>query len=123
MLDKRTSGEIAYDREVVSGLKRGLLIELALKTAAEKYPEEALKWDKNTSESIGEHYKFLKGHDEIMSLHKYLVIREKQEAALLAETSDLQSQINKLESAAGKPGRNDPCPCGSGKKFKKCCGS
>ena len=21
-----------------------------------------------------------------------------------------------------KPGRNDPCPCGSGKKYKKCCG-
>jgi len=20
-----------------------------------------------------------------------------------------------------KPGRNDPCPCGSGKKYKKCC--
>lgn len=20
-----------------------------------------------------------------------------------------------------KPSRNDPCPCGSGKKFKKCC--
>lgn len=24
--------------------------------------------------------------------------------------------------AAGKTGRNDPCPCGSGKKFKRCCG-
>ncbi len=24
--------------------------------------------------------------------------------------------------AATKTGRNDPCPCGSGKKFKKCCG-
>jgi len=24
--------------------------------------------------------------------------------------------------AAEKPGRNDLCPCGSGKKFKKCCG-
>jgi hypothetical protein len=23
--------------------------------------------------------------------------------------------------ASGKVGRNDPCPCGSGKKFKKCC--
>ncbi|MCE5287547.1 MAG: SEC-C domain-containing protein [Pelosinus sp.] len=23
---------------------------------------------------------------------------------------------------SGKPGRNEPCPCGSGKKFKKCCG-
>jgi preprotein translocase subunit SecA len=22
-----------------------------------------------------------------------------------------------------KIGRNDPCPCGSGKKYKKCCGS
>jgi preprotein translocase subunit SecA len=22
--------------------------------------------------------------------------------------------------AAGRVGRNDPCPCGSGKKFKKC---
>lgn len=22
-----------------------------------------------------------------------------------------------------RPGRNDPCPCGSGKKHKKCCGS
>lgn len=22
----------------------------------------------------------------------------------------------------GGPGRNEPCPCGSGKKFKKCCG-
>ena len=28
------------------------------------------------------------------------------------------------EAAAGRkePGRNDPCPCGSGKKFKRCCG-
>jgi len=35
-----------------------------------------------------------------------------------------------LRALAGKPsahrpapriGRNDPCPCGSGKKFKKCC--
>jgi len=23
---------------------------------------------------------------------------------------------------ADKIGRNDPCPCGSGKKYKKCCG-
>ena len=25
--------------------------------------------------------------------------------------------------AENKPGRNDPCPCGSGKKYKKCCGA
>lgn len=29
-----------------------------------------------------------------------------------------------VERAKGgdAPGRNDPCPCGSGKKYKKCCG-
>jgi preprotein translocase subunit SecA len=25
-------------------------------------------------------------------------------------------------SRSRKIGRNDPCPCGSGKKYKKCCG-
>jgi uncharacterized protein len=25
-------------------------------------------------------------------------------------------------AASGKPGRNDPCPCGSGRKYKRCCG-
>ena len=28
----------------------------------------------------------------------------------------------KVKTAAEKVGRNDPCPCGSGKKYKKCCG-
>ena len=27
-----------------------------------------------------------------------------------------------LASASRRVGRNDPCPCGSGKKYKKCCG-
>jgi preprotein translocase subunit SecA len=27
-----------------------------------------------------------------------------------------------VQRASAKVGRNDPCPCGSGKKFKKCCG-
>ena len=26
------------------------------------------------------------------------------------------------KKAAPKVGRNDPCPCGSGKKYKQCCG-
>ena len=29
---------------------------------------------------------------------------------------------NKTVSTHHKVGRNEPCPCGSGKKFKKCCG-
>ena len=26
-----------------------------------------------------------------------------------------------IETQEAKIGRNDPCPCGSGKKYKKCC--
>ncbi len=32
------------------------------------------------------------------------------------------TQVNKPEINKDKVGRNDPCPCGSGKKYKKCCG-
>ncbi|MCU0656380.1 MAG: SEC-C domain-containing protein [Polyangiaceae bacterium] len=28
-----------------------------------------------------------------------------------------------VQSAHLKVGRNDACPCGSGKKYKKCCGA
>lgn len=32
-----------------------------------------------------------------------------------------EAQVTKLRESP-KIGRNDPCPCGSGKKHKKCCG-
>ncbi|MFA6237908.1 MAG: SEC-C metal-binding domain-containing protein [Bacteriovorax sp.] len=31
--------------------------------------------------------------------------------------------LKPIMRAAPKVGRNDPCPCGSQKKFKKCCGN
>jgi len=31
--------------------------------------------------------------------------------------------VGAATAATGGPGRNEPCPCGSGKKFKKCCGA
>jgi len=32
------------------------------------------------------------------------------------------AEVAQIEARAQKVGRNDPCPCGSGKKYKKCCG-
>ena len=32
-----------------------------------------------------------------------------------------KKELNSMPKKA-KIGRNDPCPCGSGKKYKKCCG-
>lgn len=35
----------------------------------------------------------------------------------------LQPPDPRILRAMARPGRNDPCPCGSGRKFKKCCGA
>ncbi len=34
-----------------------------------------------------------------------------------------QAPMARLPQPAKRVGRNDPCPCGSGKKYKKCCGA
>jgi SWIM/SEC-C metal-binding protein len=40
------------------------------------------------------------------------------------DISDVERLLNPPEAAKAqvKTGRNDPCPCGSGKKYKRCCG-
>ena len=38
-----------------------------------------------------------------------------------AEVSDEVAKAQPVRSGP-KVGRNDPCTCGSGKKYKKCCG-
>jgi len=38
-------------------------------------------------------------------------------------SSNMSVSSNKPKNADGsKVGRNDTCPCGSGKKYKRCCG-
>jgi hypothetical protein len=39
-------------------------------------------------------------------------------------STDVERLLNPPEAAKAqvKTGRNDPCPCGSGKKYKRCCG-
>ena len=39
-----------------------------------------------------------------------------------AVTSRAQAENTTIVRTQPKVGRNDPCPCGSGKKYKNCCG-
>jgi preprotein translocase subunit SecA len=41
---------------------------------------------------------------------------------LMAPTAEPESGAGQLGDALPKVGRNDPCPCGSGKKYKQCHG-
>ena len=48
--------------------------------------------------------------------------RRELEQARMAGSGDLQ-KVQQVVRGAAKIGRNDPCPCGSGNKYKKCCGA
>jgi preprotein translocase subunit SecA len=48
---------------------------------------------------------------------------DKKGSDLVSEAADeLSKEKPKPKRIGPKVGRNDPCPCGSGKKFKQCCG-
>lgn len=65
--------------------------------------------DKSYIERLKRHYKLFK--DDI-----------KKEAKKIAEKQAKNTDSNENVLSSGpKVGRNDPCPCGSGKKYKKCC--
>ena len=55
-------------------------------------------------------------HDEVGQF----AMAEQQRAAAQAPQGEVKVKQIKLETP--KVGRNEPCPCGSGKKYKKCCG-
>ncbi len=48
--------------------------------------------------------------------------KEKEMAELQFVGGEGSSSPGKTVIKSSKVGRNDPCPCGSGKKYKKCCG-
>jgi len=65
-------------------------------------------------------------HSELDQFSQKPVSRsELHQGAVNTDSVPLSDDINKPESYKRdekKVGRNDPCPCGSGKKYKKCCG-
>ena len=44
-------------------------------------------------------------------------------AAVKISNPDEEEETASAKPSGAKVGRNDPCPCGSGKKYKKCCGA
>jgi len=62
------------------------------------------EWDNNAVE-LAEYYNNI--HDKILLTRKY--------------SSPIEPVANSSTYVTEKVGRNDPCPCGSGKKYKHCC--
>ena len=49
-------------------------------------------------------------------------VKREQVAKPTTASSDGSEKAQPVRAQSKKIGRNDPCPCGSGKKYKKCCG-
>jgi len=49
--------------------------------------------------------------------------QRRQDMILNQVGGDAESGAHQAKRDASKVGRNDPCPCGSGKKYKKCHGA
>lgn len=49
-------------------------------------------------------------------------IERKEPAKKMSTNKDDSEGVKKKPAKSKKVGRNDPCPCGSGKKYKQCCG-
>ncbi|MFA5352655.1 MAG: preprotein translocase subunit SecA [Thermodesulfovibrionales bacterium] len=68
--------------------------------------------------------------EALMRLFKIQVKHEEEQPAEVMTIPTQKLVYNRTDSEAAhqpvhrdaKVGRNDPCPCGSGKKYKKCCG-
>ena len=56
------------------------------------------------------------------SLHQMKKWMKEHEAELKAEQATGIPKVETVVHEGPRIGRNDPCPCGSGKKYKKCCG-
>jgi preprotein translocase subunit SecA len=66
-------------------------------------------------------------HDVAHTIYRVSIVKKeaaKEVPSAMAQVAAGKANGTKqpLQAAGKKVGRNDPCPCGSGKKYKKCCG-
>ena len=61
-------------------------------------------------------------HDVSHTIYHVTIAREEPRPQQQMVTNLDEPEAKRPVRAGGKVGRNDPCPCGSGRKYKKCCG-
>jgi hypothetical protein len=63
----------------------------------------------------------LQGGEPEVICRMYGITREELEKRLEAYQNSRRQAVLAEQLSGKRAGRNEPCPCGSGKKFKKCC--
>jgi preprotein translocase subunit SecA len=102
---------VAYKREGA-----GLFDEM-LRNVQEKVTDMIFKVRLAAGEEIASVYEVSSMVHEQLQGYDHLA-RDMADQAAAASAQKVQT----IKRAVPRVGRNDPCPCGSGKKYKKCCG-
>ena len=78
----------------------------------------------DTEELFYSYFKLMNmSHPLMERWQKIAEAKEANKKRIMEEQDQLIAQSTQNKTVASqKVGRNDPCPCGSGKKYKKCCG-
>jgi len=80
-----------------------------------EYQGEAFDMFQSMTEGIKEEFARYIFHAQVVDVEKRLPLR-------VVESSGDEEPAGTEQRRKDKVGRNDPCPCGSGRKYKKCCG-
>ena len=125
---KNPSEILNYDKCIEYFLRNGKFSANLIKRVAEKH--------ENFMPIINGIYKTDYTLDELLEKYKSHYLEQKiySSTTVLYRSKAFSSTLGIIEEQEEKPtlpqgidlskiGRNDPCPCGSGKKFKKCCGA
>ena len=116
-----TLGELAAKYEVRPVIFMGFLdgINESIKT-----PNDFQNYDEDSQVEVEIEpeklfYNMLKADaDYLYTLEEWLNVYDEDKLRTIVK----DYRRSKIVHVEKKPGRNDPCPCGSGKKYKNCCG-
>lgn len=76
----------------------------------------AIKWD-----SVARTFRMRPEHFSQSAIDKLESAREKEMEEMHEVNTDETTAAEPVKRSSQKVGRNDPCPCDSGKKYKQCC--
>lgn len=98
--------------EIVNSEERGGSMIPIFALAYENDPDPTLRPYKEPIDEERRKELILSAAAGVMRMHRYFLDRR----------ADYLPEGGTFVRRGGKVGRNNPCPCGSGKKFKQCCG-
>jgi len=112
-----------FEEETVRWLYLMQLVEAGGRPV-QRQPEMVIEGDHTRMREDGDGHGRRRAQTTIDDLEEAFLRKKKRELeqARMAGSGDM-APVQQVRRSGEKVGRNDPCPCGSGKKYKKCCGA